>query len=157
MFHHKFYRSILDFLKHYEDLPEPIIQTTCQQLIITQRFLIKDNVIRYVLWVNIKSFSSQISFNSDSWYLSVASRSLGDLVLRFSIFPAYMYLSMSLTVSMSRSSMSIFFSWLSVILWTNMALNTGDLAPRITLWQANSTPSHFIVTSLNVPVSNKLL
>ena len=74
--------------KHYEDLPEPIIQTTCQQLIIIQRFLIKDIVIRYMLKINIKSFTSQISFNSDNWYLSVASRSLGDLVLRFSIFPA---------------------------------------------------------------------
>ena len=34
---------------------------------------------------------------------------------------------MSLTVSISRSSMSIFFSWFSVILCMNIALKTGDL------------------------------
>ena len=48
-------------------------------------------------------------------------------MLRFSIFPAYMYLSMSCTVSMSRSSILISFRCDSIVLWMNIALNTGDL------------------------------
>ena len=102
------------------------------------------------LIINHRLNTSHISFSSDNWYLSAASSSRGDLVLRFSIFPAYMYLNvnvlveislfkcwqnyfnMSLTVSISRSSMSIFFSWFSVILCINIALNTGDLRTK---WQ----------------------
>ena len=38
---------------------------------------------------------------------------------------------------MSRSSMSIFFSWLSVMLCTNIALNTGDLKRRIIFSASN--------------------
>ena len=52
---------------------------------------------------------------------------------------------------MSRSSMSIFFSWLSVMLCTNIALNTGDLKRTIIFSASNLVLLCFVIVCHVLP------